>query len=78
MYSILNKLSEYLYSYISKNITSYTFVACFKIVESLQCISKDFKKKVLKRVAVYISSKTCFVYIAPGNKLKNEIRRISH
>ena len=27
MYSALNKLSEYIYSYTSKNITSYTF-AC--------------------------------------------------
>ena len=29
MYSVLNKLSEYIYSYILKNYTSYTFVACF-------------------------------------------------
>ena len=28
MYSVLNKLSEYIYFYISKNITLYTFVAC--------------------------------------------------
>ena len=25
----INKISEYTYFYISKNITSYTFVACF-------------------------------------------------
>ena len=37
-YSVLNKLSEYTYFHISKNITSYTFVA--KIVESLPCILK--------------------------------------
>ena len=37
-YSVLNKLPEYTYFHISKNITSYTFVA--KIVESLQCILK--------------------------------------
>ena len=30
MYSILNTLLEYTYFYISKNITSYTFVACFQ------------------------------------------------
>ena len=29
MYSVLNTLSEYTYFYISKNITLYTFVACF-------------------------------------------------
>ena len=29
MYSVLNTLSEYTYFYISKNITSSTFVACF-------------------------------------------------
>ena len=33
--------------------------------------------KFLKRVAVYISSKTCFV-IAPANKLKDQVRRILH
>ena len=27
---LLNKLSEYVYFYISENITSYTFVACFQ------------------------------------------------
>ena len=29
LYSVLNKLSEYIYFCISKIITSYTFVACF-------------------------------------------------
>ena len=38
MYSILNTLSEYKHLYISKNITSYTFLLVFIIVESLQCI----------------------------------------
>ena len=38
MSSVLNKLSEYKYFYISKNITSYTLLVVFKIVESLQCI----------------------------------------
>ena len=36
MYSVLNKLSEYIYFYISKN----HYIACFKIVKSLQCILK--------------------------------------
>ena len=40
MYSILNTLSEYTYFSISKNITSYSFLLVFKIVESLQCILK--------------------------------------
>ena len=40
MYSVLNALSEYLYLYISKYITLYTFFIVIKIVESLQCISK--------------------------------------
>ena len=35
-YSLLNKLSECIYFYITKNITSYTSY----IVESLQCILK--------------------------------------
>ena len=43
MYGVLNTLSEYTYLYISKNITSYTFLLVFKIVESLQCILKLIK-----------------------------------
>ena len=43
MNRVLNKLSEYIYFYISKNIISYTFVAGFQIVESLQCILNIFK-----------------------------------
>ena len=31
----LNTLSEYTYFYIWKNITSYTFLLVFKIIESL-------------------------------------------
>ena len=38
MYSILNKLSGYIYFDISKNIASYYFLLDFKIVEYLQCI----------------------------------------
>ena len=41
MYSVLNKLSEYTYFYISKNITSYTFVV-FKIIKSCHCILKNY------------------------------------
>ena len=35
MYSVLNTLSEYTYFYISKNITSHTFLLVFKITERL-------------------------------------------
>ena len=48
MYSVLNKLSEYIYFYISKNITSYTSLLAFKIVERLQYILN-----VLTRVIVF-------------------------
>ena len=40
MYIVSNTLSEYTYFYISKNITSCTFLYVFKIFESLQCILK--------------------------------------
>ena len=40
MYSVLNTLSEYTYFYISRNITSYTLLFVFKIVESFQGILK--------------------------------------
>ena len=38
MYSVLNKLSEYIQFNISINITSYAFLLVVKIAESLQCI----------------------------------------
>ena len=41
MYSVSNTLSEYIYFYISKNISSYTLLLVFKIAESLNCILKD-------------------------------------
>ena len=45
MYSVLNTLSEHTYFYISKNVTSYTFLHVFKIVESLQYIlNEQFKE----------------------------------
>ena len=39
IYSVLNKLSEYIYFYIWRNITSFFFVACL-IVKNLHCILK--------------------------------------
>ena len=44
MYSVLDTLSEYTYFYILKNITSYTFLLVFKIVESPQCILECVKE----------------------------------
>ena len=38
VYIVLHTFSKYTYFCISKNITSYTFLLVFKIIESLQCI----------------------------------------
>ena len=55
MYSVLNTLSEYTYFYISKNITSYTFLLVFKIVESLQCILEwNFIPQVISSNTVWL------------------------
>ena len=59
MYSVLNTLSEYTYFYISKNITSYTFVLVFKIVESLQCILKG-KKWFLSSATIWLANMASF------------------
>ena len=48
MYSVLNTLSEYTYFYISKDITLYTFLLVFKIMESLQCILKEINRLISK------------------------------
>ena len=39
MYSVLTKLSEYTWFYISKKITSHTFLFVLKIVERLFSVS---------------------------------------
>ena len=41
MYSVSNTLSEHIYFYMSKNITSTLFWLVIKIVENLQCTLKD-------------------------------------
>ena len=54
MYSALNALLEYTYFYLSKNITSCTFVHAllvFKIVESLQCILKKQRLNPIKSLS---------------------------
>ena len=48
MYSVLNTLSEYTYFYISKDITLYTFLLVFKIIESRQCILKERNRLISK------------------------------
>ena len=42
MYSELSTLLEYTYFYISKNITLYTLLLVFKIIESLKDIITAF------------------------------------
>ena len=51
IYSILNILSEYKWFYLSKNITSYTFLLVLKIVERLQCILKLVRSDLLVKFA---------------------------
>ena len=62
MYSVLNTLSEYTYFYIPKDITSYTFLLVFKIVESPQSILN-----FLERIAMGMD--TCKKLIINGNVL---------
>ena len=38
MYSVLNKLSEYIYFYISKTLPHTYLLLVFEITESLKCI----------------------------------------
>ena len=45
MLSVLNKLSDYVYFYISKNNTLYTFLLVLKIIESLYCVLLGVLKK---------------------------------
>ena len=47
IYSVLNKISEYIYFYKLENITSYTLLLVFKIVESLQRILKNTIKIII-------------------------------
>ena len=58
MYSVLNTVSEYIYFQISKNITSYSFLLVFKIVESLHCILNPFMTEAVI-VTVICSANQC-------------------
>ena len=54
MYSLLNTLSKYTYFYISRNITSYTFLLAFKNVKSLQCILNSNKAHSHDNISIRI------------------------
>ena len=62
-YSVLNKLSKYIYFYISKNITSYTFLLLSKTLKSSKvfCVSliTDINWSISKRIS---SSSYSIVY----------------
>ena len=49
MYGVLSTLSEYMYFYISKNISSYNFLLVFEIIESFQCVLKKLNITVPKK-----------------------------
>ena len=66
MYSVLNTRSEYTYFYISKNITSYTFLLVLKIVESRQCILKN-------KYTFTSYQKTCHIDYQPISINQNNI-----
>ena len=69
MYSVLNKLSEYIYFYISKHITPYTSLLVFKIVESFHYILITKKKDResggywLKKVTLSVINKCTIYYV---------------
>ena len=69
MYSVLNTFSEYRYFYMSKNITSYTFLLVFKIFESLQYILNEslvaFQNEVMKVI------KTTKIFVRAINETNN-------
>ena len=72
MYSALNTLSEYIYLYISKNITSYTFLLVFKIPQK-QPPEMLYKKIVLKNFAKITGKHLCqslFFNNVAGSRLR--------
>ena len=76
MYSVLNRLSEYSYFYISKqnkkkkNLLQTLFLPVFKFVESLQCILKNKAQLEIKKLFFmsdeFISRKQFFQIIDMG------------
>ena len=63
MYSVLNPLSEYAYFYISKNITSYTFLTVSKIIESHQQ-GHSWRRAKGAKAAFQILAKRCIFVVA--------------
>ena len=67
IYSILNILSEYTYSYISKKkkklLTPYTILLFVEIVESLQCILKSLQSCWFSWVKNIFQIISCFYHV---------------
>ena len=79
MYSVLNTLLQYTYFYISKNITSYTFLLVFKIVVSLHCVSLKELHKTDKRqhwFALHFSPAHTQRTFYTGNKSKLIVKQL--
>ena len=79
MYSVLNTLLQYTYFYISKSITSYTFLLAFKIVVSLHCVSLKELHKTDKRqhwFALHFSPAHTQRTIYTGNKSKLIVKQL--
>ena len=55
MYSVLNKLSEYIYFSISKRLLQTLLLLVFKIVENLQCILKRQPHEIVKNTQPSLS-----------------------
>ena len=55
MYSVLIKLSQYIYFSISKTLLQTLLLLVFKIVENLQCILKRQPHKIFKNTQPSLS-----------------------
>ena len=79
MYSVLNTLLQYTYFYISKSITSYTFLLVFKIVVSLHCVSlKELHKTDIRQhwFALHFSPAHTQRNFYTGNKSKLIVKQL--
>ena len=72
IHSVLNILSECIYFYISKNITSYTFLLVYKVVKNRQCILKviSFKHRQLTKIKNRIRLRFLNIYILLAGALR--------
>ena len=62
MYSVLNPFSGYAYFYVSKNITSYTFLIVSKIIESHQQ-GYSWRRAKGAKAAFQILAKRCIFIV---------------